>query len=716
MNKAQIIAEAQVLMEGGAALRKAAAQLSIPHSTLAVWLKKVKEEGDIETKAKKGGRPKVIEFTERELALAKWFRLAKESIDVAAYFFARNNEVRDELKQLIKKYEEHSLMTGKRINWPLSIRRAFAVTDQEQAAFRGKKASQQVEMITRRGMFEVMSDGSIADIMPGDTWELDDYSTNQPYYYKDNITGELNLGRQVLGARDLSAAWWLGFDHIGRERDSYRGEDILRFIERLVMCHGLPKRLRLERGRWDSSYIHGIEVDGLRSRWGDLRDLMQIEHVFKSKSKSIIEGGFNVLQRWLAHTGTDIGRFRGEFEEATKLYFTARKDGVNPADLGFLSQHESSLAHAEAAKIINSRPMDRAHLSERVAPDDLIARNGWHTKPLSQTDAWYFYPCKQQRIVRAGCVEVNPGGGWPQLTFTVNGIMEGVNLENGHKVLIACDPMHPNKGAYVCNADRGVKNRESYGIGEFLLTAPMLGLAPQFNDSGILTPHLVVRKKASAAATTAFRSIKNAAKGTDAKSEKSVTDGKGQVAHLGSIDRTKTKESSDSSDSETIQPTIQTPVRQNKQQPILSRFSRGGNTASEIKATGPWPALTMVHEVGHVLDHLAIGSPGSFASISEDILTPVLEKLKQTKAYLALSKNPRVDHSYLLNPKELWARAYAQYIAVRSGDARLLKDLKLVRNSILPDRQWTDEEFEPIAQEIDKAFEKLNWNPKNKND
>ena len=546
--KIELTCRAIELRGEGMSLRGVAGELGVAVATLSHWLKKVEAEGgDVDgafsQKKTKGGRPKAIEFLDHEFLLAKWYRLTKESVDVAAYFFARDEKlnedgtprVRPEVRAAMIRYEERALEKGKRIAWPMSVRRAFEVTDEEYAAFRGRKHSQQTEMITRRGMYELLEDGTRIEIAPGDVWELDDYSTNQPYTFTDAETGEVHVGRQVLAAKDLAAASWLGFDHIGRERDAYRAEDVLRFIERLIRSHGMPGTLRLERGIWESSGVHGIEVPGMNTRWGDLRDLMRIEHVFKSKSKSIIEGGFNVLQRWLGHTGLDIGRHRGEFEEATKRLRQAHSTGADPRELGFVDQEESSKLHATAAAEINQRPMARRHLNERVAPADLIARLGWHTAPLRAEDEWYFLPCKKARIVRAGHVEVNPGGGWPVMRFVVNGVIDGLHLDNGHKILVACDPLRPDLGARICNADQTVKNREAYGMGEVLiLNAPFEEDAPQFSAAQTLSPHLVHRRKATAAAATTFRSIKAAAAG---KVEKTASDGKGKSVRVGTIDR-----------------------------------------------------------------------------------------------------------------------------------------------------------------------------------
>lgn len=590
--KIEIVSAASPLLASGLSIREVAAEVGVKHQTLHYWMKKAAAcEGDLDAafddKKAKGGRPRALVFTDAEKNLARWYRLTKESLDVAAWFFIRSDKtfegseefiVRESTASAMRKYEESAIEKRARPSWPDSVRKAFHVTQQEYDAFRGKKASQQSEMIIRRSMLETLEDGSQREILSGEVWELDDYSTNQPYYYLHPETGKITTCRQVLAARDLVSASWLGFDHIGRERDAYRGEDILRYIERLVRSHGLPRKLRLERGSWDSSYIHGIEVDGMEKNWGALDDLIAIHHVFKSKGKAIIEGGFNVLQRWLGHTGLDIGRRRGEFEEAAKLLRQSRNASTDAKELGFLSQEESSALHAAAGTVLNSRQMLRAHLNERVAPDDLVARHGWNTRPLSEKDAWYFMPCKKLRIVTAGHVEVRPDGGWAPMAFAVNGVVSGLHLENGHKVLIACDPLRPELGARICNADRSPKNRDHFGMGELLIdAAPCHGLSPQFNASKELSPHLVLSKKASAAARTTYRAIVSTANG---KVERSACDGKGNAITAGDIERDHAP-----TDAE-VAPAPSSPVRNAQPAPAKSsrfgRFQTSGDRAAEI--------------------------------------------------------------------------------------------------------------------------------------
>ncbi len=133
-----------------------------------------------------------------------------------------------------------------------------------------------------------------------------------------------------------------------------------------------------------------------------------------------------------------------------------------------------------------------------------------------------------------------------------------------------------------------------------------------------------------------------------------------------------------------------------------------------------------------------IDTPTLFASESN----PLLEKWRQTVILSGaitrlgdIYKSPRgifaetlptgnvveysVDHSYaeyLLDSKEVWARSYAQYIALRSGNTTMLSQLTALRdrphNGIYYAEQWNDADFEPVMLAIDQAFKQLGWTKK----
>lgn len=160
----------------------------------------------------------------------------------------------------------------------------------------------------------------------------------------------------------------------------------------------------------------------------------------------------------------------------------------------------------------------------------------------------------------------------------------------------------------------------------------------------------------------------------------------------------------------------------------------------------------IVHELGHMVDSQVLGSQGPFSSTEERGTGQTLGAWWRTTAdsepVRSLSRmlihnpdrdgpwsqltladgrnarwNPESDYAqYLVDPREVFARAYAQWIATESGNAALLRQIrKEVVTSESPSwtlkpgsnppfypLQWTDEEFQPIASEMRRIFGDLN--------
>ncbi|HOQ48168.1 MAG TPA: hypothetical protein PK157_22870, partial [Bryobacteraceae bacterium] len=131
-----------------------------------------------------------------------------------------------------------------------------------------------------------------------------------------------------------------------------------------------------------------------------------------------------------------------------------------------------------------------------------------------------------------------------------------------------------------------------------------------------------------------------------------------------------------------------------------------------VKADGPWPALTTVHECGHFLDCEGIGPKGIYATrAGQPDMLAVLAAAEKTAAIQGLKAELARGHrraAELLTPEEIWARAYAQFIAMKSGDKTLLTDVANVRNAHL-NRQWGEADFAPIAAAIENMFRNLGW-------
>jgi len=108
----------------------------------------------------------------------------------------------------------------------------------------------------------------------------------------------------------------------------------------------------------------------------------------------------------------------------------------------------------------------------------------------------------------------------------------------------------------------------------------------------------------------------------------------------------------------------------------------------EISCFTVYPSLTLVHEVGHMLDHMALNPiKRGFGSEHDPMFDPlylVLETSRSVRKLIALNarKRPVVAPmirkylTYLLQPRELWARTYVQWVANRSKDILIVSQLR----------------------------------------
>jgi hypothetical protein len=142
------------------------------------------------------------------------------------------------------------------------------------------------------------------------------------------------------------------------------------------------------------------------------------------------------------------------------------------------------------------------------------------------------------------------------------------------------------------------------------------------------------------------------------------------------------------------------------------------------------PELTIVHEIGHFLDHQALGRPGFFASES-GALGSVMRTINETEAVKRLhslrtrrrvivnergrreAEVIRQSHvTYLLQSKELFARAYAQFVTAESRDPVLrdqLDYLRSLRRTKVYHDIWEEEDFAAVASELRRVLGRRRW-------
>ncbi len=112
-----------------------------------------------------------------------------------------------------------------------------------------------------------------------------------------------------------------------------------------------------------------------------------------------------------------------------------------------------------------------------------------------------------------------------------------------------------------------------------------------------------------------------------------------------------------------------------------------------------------------------MGTAGRFASTQAPYFATWRTAVNQSRFVQSLRqllRSPNADKRfilYLLDGRELWARSYQQWVALRSQDPDLSQVLELWRTGDATSHNgiWPDAEFGPIAQEIDRIMERLGW-------
>lgn len=458
------------------------------------------------------GRDPKCALTEHEALILRGIILARSTVS-AIHFSLSVEEFRHHASclPLTRIYIEHELDRAAQRRrlpaWPPSWRKAAMPTKQEIAKFHGPKHLIEIETVDRRGMFFVDLDGRQINIGPHTIWEMDDASDNAPRVTVDPETGRTSLTRKTLWTQDLYSGSLLGFSSVGRERDAYRIEDVADHTGNSIRAHGLPEILRLEMGKiWNGRFFHGFVPDIAGwpdgEKWGGLDPVVKIVNVYKSKGKGAMENSFNLIQAMAAHAALDIGRTRGDYEDATKQLTAAHRTGQ--PDARFWDMLRSDEHKVKIAEWFNSRPKQRiAFGKDLVCPNDLL--RGARGRAMSEDQWWRLCPVKKEATVRGDHVEVSVDHYPNAFRFRVNGVKQDLHLDHGYRVLIAFHPGRPEEGCHIFNAELGSRNRDGFRRAEYILAAPISTLKPQVDLSG--RADFGPRKMSSAAVTRSYRAI-----------------------------------------------------------------------------------------------------------------------------------------------------------------------------------------------------------------
>lgn len=144
---------------------------------------------------------------------------------------------------------------------------------------------------------------------------------------------------------------------------------------------------------------------------------------------------------------------------------------------------------------------------------------------------------------------------------------------------------------------------------------------------------------------------------------------------------------------------------------IRGRFVHTGGI--DLGVDSRRPEMMTAHEIGHFIDWSALPGDGH---ASQRITTPsmraLIRRIQASETWAVLQELPEEGRRRLSAPQELFARAYAQWIAMRSGNRRMREQIDRGLASLIVTRrllQWDYEDFLPIAVALDMLFEERGW-------
>jgi len=144
-----------------------------------------------------------------------------------------------------------------------------------------------------------------------------------------------------------------------------------------------------------------------------------------------------------------------------------------------------------------------------------------------------------------------------------------------------------------------------------------------------------------------------------------------------------------------------------------------------VDPNGERTRLSILHEVGHFLDHDLFGKGEDLgARVGAFNEIPVIDAIQASPSWKALDE--RSTHlydgmtpveaaqmgdwyGYAASPEESFARAYAQYIATRTDNEGVREEWAAYQREAPEEfaaEQWKPEEFKPIAAAFDKIFQR----------
>lgn len=129
------------------------------------------------------------------------------------------------------------------------------------------------------------------------------------------------------------------------------------------------------------------------------------------------------------------------------------------------------------------------------------------------------------------------------------------------------------------------------------------------------------------------------------------------------------------------------PIRAGNAEDYLGLFVADTRGPVAIRLTGgDHSALTVIHEIGHFLDFAGLPGEGFSSKKPRGRLKRLMKQIRKSPEVQALQASG-LDTDDILDARELFSRAYAQYIVSRSGDSLLVVQLANIRLTSMAEGQ-----------------------------
>ncbi len=412
VRRTALVQQARSLLAAGLPWPRIGRQLGVPYATLWRWYNATRDQAvpSPETLApqthKSGRKPKTPLSAEDQAKLRSIYLKTNRnkgsgSSQEAARIALRGGLLSPDLAAEVARRQEAGIDL-----LPDRIRQAITLSKSQVLAHRNEGEARLAYGNTSGTMRWVHDrvTGEQRIARAGDVWESDDGSINLitciPWDVGGCKTSErygVKVGRfQWLPALDAGTSYILGYTYTARPKNSYRAEDILALLRSMFRAHGIPQRLRFERGTWEAKAIDQVMTTLGIDRW-----------TAWSPRQKLIENLFGTLWTKLSILPGQIGRFQGEQEAENDLLVKARAGTIDPRKhFPMLSQVLQAMDVVIAEK--NRTPVESEIYGTWVPAERwaLQKSEGRLTKWNADT-AWLFSPCRRELTVTGGHIKTS---------------------------------------------------------------------------------------------------------------------------------------------------------------------------------------------------------------------------------------------------------------------------------------------------------------------